>query len=75
LGAAFRDYEGFLVAAATWELMGFVNLTTVEACAVYQVVLLAIDCCFREVIVESDNGEVIRLLNSQSEIPKSYLGY
>ncbi|MCH91202.1 hypothetical protein A2U01_0012128 [Trifolium medium] len=59
LGAAFRD------SAATWEMAGY---------AIYQAVLLAIDCCFREVIVESDNRVVINLLKETSRKPRSYLG-
>jgi hypothetical protein len=48
LGSSFRDFKGCLVAAATWEFWGFFNLNVAEACAVYQVVLLAVNCCFRD---------------------------
>ncbi|MCI84608.1 hypothetical protein A2U01_0105886, partial [Trifolium medium] len=43
-----------------------------EACAMYQAVQLAIDCCFHEVVFESDNNRtLIDLVKEGNRIPKS----
>jgi hypothetical protein len=36
--------------------------------------LLAIDCCFQNIEVESDNASVIGLLKSSDFYPRSYVG-
>ncbi|MCI00203.1 heat shock transcription factor, partial [Trifolium medium] len=74
LGAACRDSEDRLLAAATWEIPGFDDPATAEACALYYDVRFAVDYCFREVIFESDNRTVITSLNDPSMMPRSYLG-
>ncbi|MCI29789.1 hypothetical protein A2U01_0050998, partial [Trifolium medium] len=38
LGVACRDMEGNLVASATWDLPGFDDPATAEACALYYAV-------------------------------------
>jgi hypothetical protein len=50
LRASCRDADGVLVAAATWETSGTNNPTLAEAYALYKAILLAIDCCFQDVI-------------------------
>jgi hypothetical protein len=74
LGATCRDSDGVLVAAAAWETPGKDDPTLAEACAVYKTAQLALDCCFRDVIIESDNNTVITLINSSMSLPSSYLG-
>ncbi|MCI05439.1 G-box binding factor bZIP transcription factor [Trifolium medium] len=74
LGAVCRDFEGHLLAAGTWNLPGFDDPATAEACALYLAVKLAIDCCFREVSFESDNSSLNAILNDPASLPRSYLG-
>jgi hypothetical protein len=74
LGATCRDSDGVLVAAATWESPGPDDPTLAEACAVYQAVQLARDCCFQDVIFESDISSIISLINATKALPKSYVG-
>ncbi|XP_045797986.1 uncharacterized protein LOC123892217 [Trifolium pratense] len=74
LGAVCRDSDGYLVAAATWELPGCLDPSLAEACVLYKATWLAIECCFQEVVFESDNSKIISLMNSAREIPRSYLG-
>jgi hypothetical protein len=63
-----------LVAAATWESPGTDDPTLDEAYALYNVVLLAIDCCFQDVLFESDKCIVISLINSEGSNPRNYVG-
>jgi hypothetical protein len=44
LGATFRDSEGVLVAAATWESPGPEDPSLAEAGAIYKAIHLAIEC-------------------------------
>jgi hypothetical protein len=74
LRAVYRDSEGAILAAATWLVPGSNDPTLVEAYALYKAILLAIDCGFFEVICESDNACVIRLLNDASKNPRLYIG-
>jgi ribonuclease HI len=74
LGASFRDSDGALVAAATWETPGPEDPALAEAGAIYRAILLASECCFREIIIESDNQAVISLINSVKECPRTYMG-
>jgi hypothetical protein len=69
LGAIFRDDEGQLLASATWEIPGFNDPATAEACALYLSTRLAIDCCFTSVDFESDNSIVVKLVEDQSANP------
>jgi hypothetical protein len=73
LGATFRDYEGELIAAATWSVPGAESPTLAEAYAMYLAMTMAVDCCFQEVEFECDNIEVVSLVESVDCNPKSYL--
>jgi ribonuclease HI len=73
LGAVCRDSSGEVLAAATWEIPGADDPQLAEACALYEAVRFARDCCFRDVIFECDNSQVVHLLNSNRN-PKSYVG-
>jgi hypothetical protein len=55
LGATFRDSDGELVAAATWEVPGANDPMLAEAFALYLAMMMAIYCCFQEVEFECDN--------------------
>jgi hypothetical protein len=46
LGAAYRDDEGQILAAATWQTLGFNDPVTAEAMDIYNAMHVAIDCCF-----------------------------
>jgi hypothetical protein len=74
LGAIFRDEEGQILASATWEIPGFNDPTTAEACALYFSTRLALDCCFTSVDFESDNSIVVKLVENPVANPRSYLG-
>jgi hypothetical protein len=74
LGATYRDSDGELLAAATWERPGSDDVELAEACAVYYATLLVVDCCFPNVAIESDNALVIALLQSLDSYPRSYVG-
>jgi hypothetical protein len=74
LGAAFRNSTGELVAAASWEPLGGDEPTLAEACAMYNAIILAIDCGFQEVIFESDCETLVKLLNSNVQCPRNYVG-
>jgi hypothetical protein len=74
LGATFRDSEGVLVAAATWETPGPDDPSLAEAGAIYKAIHLAAECCFREIIIESNNQAVVSLINSENKCPRSYVG-
>jgi hypothetical protein len=73
LGAIFRDSDGEILAAATWELPGTDDATLAEACALYKVVSLAYECCFMDVSFESDNSSIVLMLN-EDRIPRNYVG-
>jgi ribonuclease HI len=74
LGASYRDSNGVLVAAATWDTPGPDDPPLAEATAIYKAIHLALECCFREIIVESDNRFVVSLINSEKECPRHYVG-
>jgi hypothetical protein len=74
LRATFRDSTGEILAAATWERPGSDDVELAEACALHLATELAIDCCFLDVEIESDNASVIALLNSSDSYPRSYVG-
>jgi ribonuclease HI len=74
LGASYRDSDGVLVAAATWETPGPDDSSLAEAAAIYKALHLALECCFLEVIIESDNRYVISLINSEKVCPRNYVG-
>jgi hypothetical protein len=61
LGATFRDSDGELVAAATWEVPGANDPMLAEAFAIYLAMTMAIDCCFQDVEFESDNKGLFSL--------------
>jgi hypothetical protein len=74
LGAICRDSDGELLAAATWEMSGADDPTLAEAVALYNAVLFAKDCCFRDVTFESDCSEIIELVNKEGGRSRSYVG-
>jgi hypothetical protein len=74
LGAVCRDSNGELVAAATWDMDGANDPALAEAFAIYNAVLLALDCCFRNVVIECDCLKVVSLVNRDDLVPRSYLG-
>ncbi|GAU49376.1 hypothetical protein TSUD_177250 [Trifolium subterraneum] len=74
LGVVFRDEDGEVLATATWELPGYNDPETAEACAIYHAIRLAADCCFQQVIIESDCTNIIRKINDPQIRARSYLG-
>jgi hypothetical protein len=74
LGATYRDSDGKLLAAATWEMPGSDDAELAEASALYNTILLVGDCCFQNIEVESDNASVIALLKSFVFCPRTYVG-
>jgi hypothetical protein len=74
LGATFRDCDGELLAAATWNIPGAKDPPLAEAYAVYLAMTMARDCCFHEVEFECDNERIVALINATEGNPKSYLG-
>jgi hypothetical protein len=74
LGTICRDSNGELVAAATWDMDGANEPALAEAVALYNAALLALDCCFRDVIFKSDCLKVVDLVNREGLVPRSYLG-
>jgi hypothetical protein len=74
LGAACRNSQGVLLAAATWESPGSNDPSLAEACALYKVVLFALDCGFQNVAFESDCATLISTINKAGRNPRSYLG-
>ncbi|GAU23366.1 hypothetical protein TSUD_334130 [Trifolium subterraneum] len=74
LGVLCRNFEGELLAAATWEIPGIAEPILAEACALYYAVKLVLDCGFFNVLIESDCNKAIDLVKEECEIPKPYLG-
>jgi hypothetical protein len=74
LGVACRNYQGELLAAATWEVPGYNEPALAEAFALYKAVLFAIECGFQKVIFECDCAHIISLINKDYTNPRSYLG-
>jgi hypothetical protein len=77
LGAVYRNSTGEVVAAATWEPPGGDEPTLAEACAMYNAVILAVDCGFQELLFESDCEALVNLLNRDGEslvYPRTYVG-
>ncbi|GAU44642.1 hypothetical protein TSUD_180690 [Trifolium subterraneum] len=74
LDAVCRDRDGHLLASATWSIPGYDDPATAEANTLYFAVKFAIDCCFQEVIFESDNSQLISIINGPASLPRSYLG-
>jgi ribonuclease HI len=48
--------------------------TLAEVYALYNAIHLALDCCFRDVLFESDSAKVISLINNAEENPRNYIG-
>jgi hypothetical protein len=74
LGAACRNSQGVLLAAATWVSPGSNDPSLAEACALYKAVLFAIDCGFQKVAFECDCATLITTINKAGWNPRSYLG-
>jgi hypothetical protein len=74
LGVTCRDSTGLIAAAATWEVPGNDNPLLAEAFALYHAVRYAMDCCFRNVVFESDSDRLIKLINSDEQNPRNYVG-
>ncbi|MED6195114.1 hypothetical protein PIB30_034955 [Stylosanthes scabra] len=66
VGAVVRDEMGFILAAATWPIPFPLKAHEAEALVAYWGLQLAKDCCFTEVILESDNIEVVKALKHGS---------
>ncbi|KAK2355525.1 Ribonuclease H superfamily protein [Trifolium repens] len=63
-----------IAATATWEVPGNDNPLLAEAYVLYHAVRFAMECCFRTVFFESDSAGLIKLLNSDEQNPRSYVG-
>lgn len=74
LATICRDENGEVLASATWRKNGFIDLAVAEAYGLYMALEFAIRCEFLEVIFESNNEKVIRVLNGMNEIPNLYVG-
>jgi hypothetical protein len=72
IGAMFRDREGHTLASATWQLPGFNDPNTAEACALYLMTKLAVDCCFTSVEFESDCASIIKGVNEFQANHRTY---
>jgi hypothetical protein len=72
VGAIFRDYEGQILASATWLLPGISDPKTAEACALYLLTNLAADCCFTSVVLESDCINIIKEVNESQSHRRTY---
>jgi len=53
---------------------GFNDPTTAEAYVLYLTLEFPAQCSFLEVIFESDNEKIIRVLSRKEEIPNLYVG-
>jgi ribonuclease HI len=71
LGVVCRDSDGELIAAATWEMSGAEDPTLAEAAALHNAVHFAKECCFRDVLFESDCSRIIDLINKEGNRPRS----
>jgi hypothetical protein len=74
LGVTCRDMDGLIAAAAAWEVQGNDDPLLAEAYALYHAVCFAAECCFQEVIFESDNANIINIINSADRNPRSDYG-
>jgi hypothetical protein len=74
LGAIFRDNEGQILASTTWEMPGFNDPATAEACALYFTTRLAVECCFTRVEFECDSSIVVKGVNEHDASPINFLG-
>jgi hypothetical protein len=74
MSATFRDCDGELIAAATWNIPGADDPTLAEAYVMYLAMTMVVECCFQDIEFESDNDGVVTLINSVDCNPKSYLG-
>ncbi|MCI22563.1 hypothetical protein A2U01_0043739, partial [Trifolium medium] len=66
LGAVYRDSNGEILAAATWDTSGAMDPTMAEAKALYNTMSLAADCCFTQVEFEIDCLKLIQALRNDS---------
>ncbi|MED6174365.1 hypothetical protein PIB30_068328 [Stylosanthes scabra] len=62
VGVIVRDSLGLINAAGYWPILFEGQAHEMEALATYYGLNFAKECCFREVILESDNLEVIKAL-------------
>jgi hypothetical protein len=69
-----RDSSGALIVAATWEKPGPEDPLLAEAFALYNAIHLAKDRGFHEVLFESDCSQLISLINSPGDNPRTYVG-
>ncbi|KAL4330796.1 hypothetical protein AHAS_Ahas13G0435900 [Arachis hypogaea] len=73
VGVVARNCWGQIMAAATWSLPFPLEAHEAEAYAVQWGINFASECCFTEIIVESDNLEVVKALK-HGRISDSYFG-
>jgi hypothetical protein len=62
------------LASATWEIPGFNDPATAEACALYFTTKLAVECYFTRVEFECDCSIVVKGVNERDVCPRNYLG-
>lgn len=74
LGAIVRNEQGLVMAAATWRIPGIEDALTAKAYALLLTLRLAIECGFRSLTFEVDSEKVSRLVNSEKQEDRSYLG-
>jgi len=73
LGAICRNDSGDVLGTATWKHAGSNNPVATKAFEMYMTMDFAAQCCFLDVIFESDNKKIIRVLNGKEEIPNIYV--
>ncbi|KAK2395425.1 hypothetical protein QL285_057163 [Trifolium repens] len=74
LGAICRDNRGQILAAATWSMHGMADPVLAEAQALYNAMILAADCCFTQVVFESDCLQLITAIENTEADARTYLG-
>ena len=67
VGVVIRDLDGVILATANWAILPNMETNEVEVWACYMGLKLAMDCCFMEIVLESDNVEVIHALSSHKK--------
>ncbi|KAL4306016.1 hypothetical protein AHAS_Ahas16G0136100 [Arachis hypogaea] len=72
-GAVEKDSDGNILVAATWKLTLEVesHIAVAQACVLG--LKLAKDCCFLDIVLESDNAEVILALKNR-KVGDDYFG-
>jgi hypothetical protein len=74
LGTVVRDSQGFIMAAATWKCTGSDHAETAKAFGYLSAINFAKECGFRRVVIEGDNERIIRILQNNLTLDRSYPG-